>query len=166
MCVAKSDVRFAPNSDRESGLPQPVMSALPPKADMCSAQAHVRFGPKADIPANPFTRLLRRLSRYFASLLMAFSDAFLLADQFSSRVAKVSVAGPVAFALARKAILSGVGQSTSNDERREDGEYECGLFHESITNFKPLDCRGARHVRFGSKAAWQLYPRKQTFAVQ
>jgi hypothetical protein len=83
---------------------------------------------------------------------MAFSDAFLLADQFSSRVAKVSVAGPVAFALARKAILPGVGQSTSNDERREDGEYECGLFHESITNFKPLDCRGARHVRFGSEA--------------
>jgi len=25
------------------------MSALPPKADMCSAQAHVCFGPKADI---------------------------------------------------------------------------------------------------------------------
>jgi len=27
---------------------QKVMSALPPKADMCSAQAYVRFGPKAD----------------------------------------------------------------------------------------------------------------------
>jgi hypothetical protein len=26
-----------------------VMSALPPKADMCSALVHVRFGPKADI---------------------------------------------------------------------------------------------------------------------
>src|SRR5262249_24400734 len=26
-----------------------VMSALPPKADMCGAQAHVCFGPKADI---------------------------------------------------------------------------------------------------------------------
>ena len=26
------------------------MSALPPKADICSAQAHVRFVPKADIP--------------------------------------------------------------------------------------------------------------------
>ena len=38
-----------PNSDRESGLPQTVMSALPPKADMCTAQAHVCFGPKADI---------------------------------------------------------------------------------------------------------------------
>jgi hypothetical protein len=25
------------------------MSALPPKADICSAVAHVRFGPKADI---------------------------------------------------------------------------------------------------------------------
>src|SRR5262245_18965880 len=28
---------------------QNVMSALPPKADMCGAPAHVRFGPKADI---------------------------------------------------------------------------------------------------------------------
>ena len=28
------------------------MSALPPKADMCSAQADVRFVPIADIPAN------------------------------------------------------------------------------------------------------------------
>ena len=28
---------------------QKVMSAFPPKADMCSAQAHVRFGPEADI---------------------------------------------------------------------------------------------------------------------
>src|SRR5262245_60797467 len=27
------------------------MSALPPKADMCGALTHVRFGPKADIPA-------------------------------------------------------------------------------------------------------------------
>jgi hypothetical protein len=25
------------------------MSALPPKADMCGALAHVRYGPKADI---------------------------------------------------------------------------------------------------------------------
>src|SRR5262249_56609689 len=29
--------------------PQMVMSALPPKADMCSALADVCFGPKADI---------------------------------------------------------------------------------------------------------------------
>jgi hypothetical protein len=28
---------------------QEAMSALPPKADMCSAAVHVRFGPKADI---------------------------------------------------------------------------------------------------------------------
>src|SRR5262249_51851771 len=64
MCVAKSDVRFAPNSDRESGLPQPVMSALPPKADMCSAQAHVRFGPKADI-APLFDNLVGSGQQYF-----------------------------------------------------------------------------------------------------
>jgi len=29
--------------------PQKVMSALPPKADMCGALAHVCFGPIADI---------------------------------------------------------------------------------------------------------------------
>jgi hypothetical protein len=33
ICAAKSDVRFTPNSDRESGFPQKV-SALPPKADI------------------------------------------------------------------------------------------------------------------------------------
>jgi hypothetical protein len=49
MCDAKGDVRFAPESDRESGLQQPVMSALPQIADMCGATAHVGFGPKADI---------------------------------------------------------------------------------------------------------------------
>jgi hypothetical protein len=38
-----------PNSDRESGLRQTVMSALPPKADMCTAISHVCFGPEADI---------------------------------------------------------------------------------------------------------------------
>ena len=44
-----SHVRFAPNSDHESGLRQRVLSALPPKADVCSASADVRFGPKADL---------------------------------------------------------------------------------------------------------------------
>jgi hypothetical protein len=48
ICAAKTHVRFTPNSDRESEIPQNVMSALPPKADMCSALAHVCFGPKAD----------------------------------------------------------------------------------------------------------------------
>jgi hypothetical protein len=36
---------------------QTAMSALSPKADMCSALAYVRFGPKADI--DHFIRLLR-----------------------------------------------------------------------------------------------------------
>jgi hypothetical protein len=46
MCVAKSDVRFTPNSDHKSKFPHKVMSALPQKADMCGA--HVCFGPQAD----------------------------------------------------------------------------------------------------------------------
>jgi hypothetical protein len=52
MCGAKSDVRFTPTSDRESGFPQKAMSALPPKADMCGANRHVCFGPKADRALN------------------------------------------------------------------------------------------------------------------
>jgi hypothetical protein len=42
-------VRFTPNSDRKSGFPHRVMSALHPKADMCGATRHVCFGPIADI---------------------------------------------------------------------------------------------------------------------
>ena len=34
ICRAPTHVRFTPNSDRESGPPQTVMSALPPKADI------------------------------------------------------------------------------------------------------------------------------------
>jgi hypothetical protein len=52
ICSAKGHVRFAPNSDRESGFPHKVMSALPPKADMCGATRDVRFGPKADIASS------------------------------------------------------------------------------------------------------------------
>jgi len=47
--VQSTHVRFTPNSDRESGFPHKVMSALPPKADMYSALAYVCFGPIADI---------------------------------------------------------------------------------------------------------------------
>jgi hypothetical protein len=47
--LAIGNVRFTPNSDRESEFPQRTMSALPPKADMCSALAYVCFGPKADM---------------------------------------------------------------------------------------------------------------------
>ena len=51
ICSAKRHVRFTPGSDRESGLPLTVMSALPPYADMCGATRDVRYGPIADIDA-------------------------------------------------------------------------------------------------------------------
>jgi hypothetical protein len=47
ICVATSDVRFTPNSDHESGHWQTVMSALPPKADVCGALAHVALWAKS-----------------------------------------------------------------------------------------------------------------------
>src|SRR5262245_38757602 len=58
-------VRFTPDNDRKSGFPHKVMSALPPKADMCSAARDVRFGPKADIGncSNPKMQLLRRVGQ-------------------------------------------------------------------------------------------------------
>jgi hypothetical protein len=37
-----------PNSDHESGRVPVVMSAFPPKADMCGALGYVCFGPEAD----------------------------------------------------------------------------------------------------------------------
>jgi hypothetical protein len=49
ICAATSHVRFTPNSDRESEIPQKAMSALAPKADMCGAATDVRFGPIADV---------------------------------------------------------------------------------------------------------------------
>src|SRR5262245_655661 len=43
---------------------QTAMSASLPKADICSAQAHVRYGPKADI------RLSLRLGIYSEAILL------------------------------------------------------------------------------------------------
>jgi hypothetical protein len=53
MRVAKCDVCCYPNSDRESGFLQKVMSALPSKADMCSAVFDACYGPKADTLTDP-----------------------------------------------------------------------------------------------------------------
>ena len=39
--VQQRHVRFTPDSDRESGHVPIVMSALPPKADVCASTAHV-----------------------------------------------------------------------------------------------------------------------------
>ena len=46
--MQKAMSALPPNRDRQSEFPRKVMSALAPKADMCSALAHVCFGPKAD----------------------------------------------------------------------------------------------------------------------
>jgi hypothetical protein len=51
--------------------PTVVMSALPPKADMCGATRNVRFGPKADIELSALAPRRRRtadavLSGYYS----------------------------------------------------------------------------------------------------
>ena len=47
--------------------PQQVMSALLPRADMCSARGHVCYGPEADMPL-PTTSQLRCRARASAGL--------------------------------------------------------------------------------------------------
>ena len=61
ICAAKPHVCFAPNSDRESGPPEKVMSALLPEADLCGANRHVSFGPIADTRTSLVCRLLDHL---------------------------------------------------------------------------------------------------------
>jgi hypothetical protein len=73
MCNAPTRVRFASDSDRESGHPQEFMSALPPKADMCSAKAHVCFGPKADIALVTAFTITRPLTKA-ASIVHGFAQ--------------------------------------------------------------------------------------------
>src|SRR5262249_61356234 len=84
---SKRHVRFTPNSDRESEIPQKAMSALASKADMCSAQADVRFGPIADILARNSERFIFRqpaqekamkghMLKFLRSFLVVLSVAF------------------------------------------------------------------------------------------
>src|SRR5215831_15793889 len=61
MCVAKTHVRFAPNSDRKSGFPHNVMSALPPKADICAATGNICFAPDSDRKCGHVPRLFDHL---------------------------------------------------------------------------------------------------------
>jgi len=51
-------------AQKQTFAAQKAMSALPPKADICSALAHVRFVPKADKKAamrRPFSLGVNRL---------------------------------------------------------------------------------------------------------
>ena len=50
-----------PQHQKQTFAAQKAMSALPPQADICSAQAHVRFVPIADIAL--FTRSARQRAR-------------------------------------------------------------------------------------------------------
>jgi hypothetical protein len=47
--VQKGTSALPPIATAKADFPQTVMSALPLKADMCGALAHVCFGPEADI---------------------------------------------------------------------------------------------------------------------
>ena len=49
LALQKEMSALPPIATAKADMPQMVMSALPPKADMCGALVHVCFGPIADI---------------------------------------------------------------------------------------------------------------------
>ena len=61
MCVQKGMSALPPIATAKADIGKTgrsrhqAMSALPPKADICSAIAHVRYGPIADIPSYSIT---------------------------------------------------------------------------------------------------------------
>jgi len=59
------------------------MSALPPKADMCSALAHVCFGPEADIMTYSITSSARCCSDSDTSSPSAFAVFRLITSRYS-----------------------------------------------------------------------------------
>jgi hypothetical protein len=68
-----------PIATAKADMLQMAMSALPPKADMCGALAHVCFGPIADIDRIMPSHRHTTEYRCFASILVAFSHALVLA---------------------------------------------------------------------------------------
>jgi hypothetical protein len=60
---------------KATSAPQKVMSALPPKADMCGAATDVRFGPKADISAQLILRNLLNSYPDFPGLFLDLADS-------------------------------------------------------------------------------------------
>src|SRR5262245_27732565 len=64
-----------PIATAKADMPQMVMSALLPKADMCGALVHVCFGPKADIGTITVVQELSAAARGKTTLISVNSPA-------------------------------------------------------------------------------------------
>ena len=67
--------------------------------------------------------------RYFASILVTFSDALVLANQFSLLSARVLVAVPLAFVVAGSVIDFPICGNKSNCEQGKGANRYCDLSH-------------------------------------
>src|SRR5262245_26414532 len=74
-----------PIATAKADMPQMVMSALLPKADMCGANEHVRYGPIADISRYSITSSARDSSDGGIVIPSAFAVLLLMTN--SNRVA-------------------------------------------------------------------------------
>jgi hypothetical protein len=70
--------RMSALGQKHTFAPQKVMSALPPKADMCGAARDVRYGPKADMGNRKKARSERpfRVTDGFSSAAYRVIDTF------------------------------------------------------------------------------------------
>jgi hypothetical protein len=92
---------------KQTCAPQKVMSALPPRADMCSVRGDVCFGPKADteasrsprqhtqaVPVKCKAERLARLRRSAGTLDVCTDAPYLHRERSQQVAAACAVAGP------------------------------------------------------------------------
>jgi hypothetical protein len=94
MCTAIGHVRFTLNSDRESGHQSRVMSALPPKADMCGATRMSALGQKRTFDLfNNFVGDLVETQRHFEAKRLCGFDIYDHSELYRSLDGKLSAVG-------------------------------------------------------------------------
>ena len=121
------------------------MSALPPKADMCSATRDVRFGPKADIPSYSITSS----ARYTISG-HALAEPPRMPRKKSRRLTHAPQRSSQAIVAAYASTLEGARQpSNVRFGQKQTFALQMGM---SASPPKADKCGAARDVRFGPKA--------------
>ena len=121
------------------------MSALPPKADICSAAAYARFGPKADIASYSMISLARERSEGGTVRPSALAVLRLIA-----------ISNLVALCTGRSA-----GLSPLRIRSTYPAACRCGSIESTPYEIKPPSTK----AKF-RKRPCPLYPRKRTCAVQ
>ena len=95
--ACKSSIPTSALGQKQTCAPQKVMSALPPKEDMCGATRDVHFGPIADIPT---VRTMPRFGSKAEIRLLILMSAYPLAAVSGSPPSQRTIANNTYFLVA------------------------------------------------------------------